>query len=136
MTKSLFGGYCNTVFHVVKAKIIRHINIFLHVETLVQIQISPNMSKMVQTVQMVPKVQTVQYGQNGPKWSKQSKLVKNGPKGPNGPSKSKMVQYLNLKFIKGIFLGLEKKKLIFGTPYIYSNYIISKTENIFAISPS
>ena len=99
MTKSLFGGYCKTVFHVVKSKIIRHINIFLHVETLVQIQISPNMSKMVQTVQMVPMVQMVQNGpkrsktvQNGPNGPKRSKMVQNGPNGPKRSKRSKMVQ--------------------------------------------
>ena len=35
-----------------------------------------------------------------------------------------------------VFFWPREKKLIFGTPYIYSNYTISKTENMFAISPS
>ena len=32
--KSTCGVYCNTMFHVAEAKIIRHINMVLHVETL------------------------------------------------------------------------------------------------------
>ena len=34
MIKSLFVVYCNIMFHVAKAKIIRHINKALHDETL------------------------------------------------------------------------------------------------------
>ena len=34
MIKSLFVVYCNTMFHVAEAKIIRHILMVLHVETL------------------------------------------------------------------------------------------------------
>ena len=34
MIKSLFVVYCNIMFHVAEAKIIRHINMVLHVETL------------------------------------------------------------------------------------------------------
>ena len=34
LIKSTCGVYCNTMFHVAEAKIIRHINMVLHVETL------------------------------------------------------------------------------------------------------
>ena len=34
MIKSLVVVYCNIMFHVAEAKIIRHINMVLHVETL------------------------------------------------------------------------------------------------------
>ena len=34
LVKSTCGVYCNTMFHVAKAKIIRHINMVFHVETL------------------------------------------------------------------------------------------------------
>ena len=34
LIKSTSGVYCNTMFHVAEAKIIRHINMVLHVETL------------------------------------------------------------------------------------------------------
>ena len=34
LVKSTCGVYCNTMFHVAKAKIIRHINMVFHVGTL------------------------------------------------------------------------------------------------------
>ena len=86
MTKSLFGGYCNTVFHVVKAKIIRHITYFFMLKHWFRsklVQICPKWFKLSKWSQWSEWSKTVQAVHIGPKRSNMVKTVQNGPNNPN-----------------------------------------------------